>query len=201
METPLPPTCLLWMSLACWAPELAPAGPGEGEGGEAGGALVFVDGGLIAPAEVGAEGVALTEGRTLVPRPWTPGEEVELRGAGLRAHRVAPAAPACVLLFRLGLGDQPPTAVDFAADPGGDGGLLRIERGAREALVVEPWRGEAAQGWTGAAPRVEVPLPASCPGERVAGPALRGPGGQLVVVEGPFQERSGETGWRIAAWR
>lgn len=189
----------LMLCLSCWAPELAPpGGVGADATGPADPGLRFVEGGVVVPGEVGAEGIPLTEGRVLVPRSWRPGREVEVLGSLQRALAVAPSQAACVLLYRVGVGGQAPTAVAFSDD----GRRLRIERDRRDPLVVDAWLGDEVDGGGFvAAEGATSPMPPRCPGDQVHGPALVGPDHRYAVIEGPFAEPSGETGWRVAVFR
>ncbi len=184
---------------ACWAPSLAPSG--EEEGSEEG-APSFVADGLVVGAEVGVEGVPLSEGRVLVERAWTPGEKVEVVGRRRRVIGTAPATPRCVLLFRTGVGNSAPDTIRFDAA----GQRLELTWASGRVQRVDAWRGELIEDAEGtpmplAAAR-PAPVPASCPAESAAGPALVAPDGyRHLVLEGPITERSGETNWRLAMFR
>ncbi|MCB9780301.1 MAG: hypothetical protein H6742_17170 [Alphaproteobacteria bacterium] len=89
-----PMTLLLPLLLACWAPELAPAGD-DGEDGVPRVDVIFVDGGIVVPADVEADGAHLPEDRVLVERAWSPGEDVGSwagRGACSPPRRTCPSA-------------------------------------------------------------------------------------------------------------
>lgn len=189
---------LLALVPGCWAPEVAPPGDGPAGGG-AEAPLVFVQGGVVAPADVGAEGRRLAEDRVLVDQPWQPGEAVEVVGHLRRVRQEAPDHASCLALFHLGLGSRTPTSVHFDAM----GDRLRVERQGADTLVVDAWTGQpaSAEGFL-AAPERPAPVPAGCPVEQPQEPARVAPDGlRHAVVEGPLVERGGETGWRVVVLR
>jgi len=184
---------LLWALIACWAPELAPPGPSEALPGDPG--VIFVEGGLILPGAVEGGGRALTEGRSLWTQRWSPGEELDLATGGLRVRARAPAQAACVLLFRVGLGDVPPQTLGLVGE------VLTVQRPGREAMALDTWQGEARPLPTEeGAPLPSAELPAACPAES-ATQVWALPEGRRLAIEGPFTERSGETAWRLAVFR
>ncbi len=193
------PLLLVWLLIACWAPELAPPG---GDAGEDASGLIFVDGGVVVPADAGAEGIALTEGRVLIGRTWAPGERIEVMGRKRRLEGVGPDHPRCVLLYRVGVGSAAPTDVRFDAS----GDQMRITRDDGRIELHDAWRGDELPPDTAAAfpsaPPRRAPVPAGCPAEAAARTAVVAPDGHRhAVIEGPLQEASGETNWRVAVFR
>ena len=65
----------------------------------------FVPGGVVVDGGIEATGTALTDGRTLVEKVWSPGESVKIVGKSGVAEGTAPGQPTCLALFYLGLGD------------------------------------------------------------------------------------------------
>ncbi|MCB9781289.1 MAG: hypothetical protein H6742_22165 [Alphaproteobacteria bacterium] len=191
-------TLLLPLLLACWAPELAPAGD-DGEDGVPRVDVIFVDGGIVVPADVEADGAHLPEDRVLVERAWSPGEDVEILGRARRVLATAPDVPQCVMLFRVGIGSEPPRSLAWA-EP--DGGTLRMERVFGDLVIVDSWQGQPVRSDPVPDDAELVPVPAGCPTESAAEQGVLHPDGKrIAVVEGPFQERSGDVGWRVAVYR
>lgn len=184
---------LLSALIACWAPEVLPPGQEGAIPGDPG--VIFVEGGLILPEAVEGGGRALTEGRTLWTQAWSPGEELDLSTGGQRVRARAPSQAACVLLFRVGLGDVPAETLGLVGE------VLTVQRPGREAMALGTWLGETrAPPIEVGAPLPPTTLPTSCPAES-ATQVYTLPEGRRLAIEGPFIERSGETAWRLAIFR
>lgn len=103
--------------------------------------LRFVRGGVVVPD--GSTGQPLTDGRRLVLRDWTAGEEVALDGA----QGTAPRQAECVPLYSQDLGDvsrlvagggaAPNTALAFSPD----GALLAVGSYTGEVMLLDGWTG------------------------------------------------------------
>ena len=104
------------------------------------GELIFVRGGIIAPA---GEGTPLADGRVYQDRAWTPGETVEIGGI----TGTAPVLAECAPLYQVTLGDvsrliamggeAPDTALRWSPD----GRWLGVGTYDGELIVVDGWTG------------------------------------------------------------
>jgi hypothetical protein len=176
---------LIPVLVACSAPELAPAG------------MDFVPGGVVVDGGIEAKGTSLSDGRTLIEQAWTSGEAVRIVGKSGTAEGVAPAAPVCLALFYLGLGDAPNSTLGFSAD----GTQVAVDNRYGRRLV-DSWRGQPVEGL---GPEgfvsTEAQVPQRCTGSIPVTTAIASPDGKrIAAVEGPIPEGS-EVGYRLTVYR
>lgn len=157
----------------------------------------FVPGGVVVDGGIEATGTALTDGRTLVDKVWSPGESVKIVGKSGVAEGTAPGQPTCLALFYLGLGDAPDSALQVSAD-----GAVVVVENKYGRRAVDSWRGQEAPD-PGAEGLTATPaeVPSRCQGPIPVTTAIATPDGQRVVaVEGPIAEGS-EVGYRLTIYR
>ncbi len=158
---------------------------------------MFVPGGVVVDGGIEAGGTALTDGRALIERPWTPGETVRIVGESGTAEGVAPAEPRCLALFYLGLGDAPDSTIRFSTD----GTVVAVDNKYGRRLV-DGWRGQPIEG-LGPDTFVSTvaPVPERCTGSIPVTTSIAAPDGiRVAAVEGPIPEGD-EVGYRLTIYR
>jgi hypothetical protein len=156
----------------------------------------FVPGAVVVDGGIDAEGTALTDGRTLVSRDWTPGETVQVVGKTGSAEGVAPSEPRCLALFYLGLGDVRDATLQLSRD-----GTTVVVTSSAGRRVVDSWRGAAAADPGTDLIATPAEVPARCQGSIPVQAAIAVPGdGRVAAVEGPIPEGD-EVGYRLTVYR